>query len=278
MKRLIKIAGALGILFILPSCDIINPEEEVPSYIHVPAAEVQTTSNKQGASTDNISDVWVYKEGEYLGTYEIPANIPILEKGNQEIEFIAGIEQNGISTTRAQYPFYNSVTKTIELTPKEVDTISPTFQYQDNRKFPFVEDFEDSNGFFDLNRITNDQNIRYGNGAGYLHIPASSDTTYYFETKDPFEVPGEGAPVFVEIDYKSDVDITAGVRLLRGTESADDYKINISNREEWNKIYINYTPEVSKSRADKIKILFKVTINKINEDADMYVDNIKLLY
>lgn len=264
----------------MSSCDIINPDEEIPSYIYVPTAELTTNEQKEGASTDAIRDVWAYNEGEYLGTYTLPARIPVLKEGKERIDFIAGVEVNGISTTRAQYPFFKDVRQTITLTPKKYDTLRPTFQYQQDVNFPFIEDFEAGNGFFNLNRAeaSNDTAVKYGQAAGYLHIPASSDTTYYFESKDPFDVPGQGAPVFVELDYKSDVDITAGVRLIKGSQSSDEYKLGISDRDNWNKIYINYTPEVTKSGASQLKLLFKVRINQINEDADVYVDNIKLVY
>ncbi len=272
----------IGCLFTITSCDIINPDEQVPSYIYVPEAELKTNTSKEGANTHEISDVWVYNNGKYLGTYAIPATIPVLEKDKTDIEFIGGILVNSISTTRAQYPFFSKIEQSISLTPKKFDTIRPTFQYEENTKFPFVEDFEDGNGFFNLNRErlpdADNPDGKYGEWAGYLHIPASTDTTYYFESKDPYQVPGEGAPVFVELDYKSDLDITAGLRLIKGNQSSDEYKVGIRDRDNWNKMYINYTGEITNSNANKVKVLFKVKINHINEDAEVFVDNIKLVY
>jgi len=269
----------IGFFIMMTSCNIINPDEEIPSYIYVPSADLNTNPSKEGVSTHAIKDVWAYNKGEYLGTYTLPATIPVLKEGKESIELIAGIEVNGISTTRAQYPFFLQVQEKISLTPKKFDTLRPTFQYQQSTQFPFIEDFDEGNGFFNLNRVEsmNDPEVKYGEGAGYLHIPASSDTTYYFESKDPFNVPAEGAPVFLELDYKSDVDITAGLRLIRGNKSSDQYKLGLRDQDNWNKIYINYTPEITKSNANQVKILFKVRINQINEDAEVYVDNVKLV-
>lgn len=274
---MIKISSAL-LLFLFSSCDIINPEEEIPSFLFVPAAKLTTNKSEEGVNSHKITDVWAFKDDQFIGSFATPATIPILEKGDQEIQLVAGIQVNGISTTRAQYPFFSSFDSVINLTPKKFDTICPTFQYQDRTTFKLLEDFEDGNSFFQLDRLTNSPEIKYGSGAGHLHIPATSDTTFFFESKDAFELPGQGKPVFLEMDYKSELDISAGLRLIRGAQSQDVFNIVIRNRQTWNKIYINYTTEATQGRADEFKVIFKVIINKINQDADIYLDNIKLVH
>ena len=65
--------------------------------------------------TDNITDAWVYLNDNLQGVYELPANFPVLAKGNQTLRVKAGIKLNGISSTRSPYPFYESFIDTIDL-------------------------------------------------------------------------------------------------------------------------------------------------------------------
>ncbi|MEM9024932.1 MAG: hypothetical protein AAGB22_14400, partial [Bacteroidota bacterium] len=93
----------------LSSCDIINPEEEIPSFLRIDSINLNiTNSGIQGAPTENITEAWVFWNSELIGVFELPAIIPILAAGQGELQVAAGIQVNGIGAKREIYPFYQA--------------------------------------------------------------------------------------------------------------------------------------------------------------------------
>ena len=88
------------------SCDKNTDIQEIPSYINVSKVNLLTSSD-QGSNTHKITDVWVYVNDQFRGTFEIPATIPLLHKDSNNIRLFAGIKDNGISSTRVRYHFIN---------------------------------------------------------------------------------------------------------------------------------------------------------------------------
>ena len=78
----------LIIFFFLSSCDKDEEIQEIPSYIHIEDITLTTNPN-EGLNTHNITDVWIYVEGdseiEFRGAYPLPSTIPILKKDSTKI-------------------------------------------------------------------------------------------------------------------------------------------------------------------------------------------------
>ena len=113
------------------SCDKNTDIQEIPSYINVSKVNL-LTSSVQGSNTHKITDIWVYVNDQFRGTFEIPATIPLLHKDSNNIRLFAGIKDNGISSTRVRYHFYKSSEYNIYLVEDSVINIEPTFIYTEN--------------------------------------------------------------------------------------------------------------------------------------------------
>ena len=114
------------------SCDIINPKEQVPSYIGIYDISLLVPSQDEGvfgSDSENITDVWLYTDNQLIGAFELPAVIPVLYEGMQNIKAYAGIKVNGISNSREIYPFYSYYEINMELIPGAVNTITPVVKY-----------------------------------------------------------------------------------------------------------------------------------------------------
>ena len=62
---------AIGIIVLLfHSCEIINPEEDIPSYIYVEEIKFTSTNPDQGSSSNKILDAWVYVDDELIGAFD----------------------------------------------------------------------------------------------------------------------------------------------------------------------------------------------------------------
>ena len=84
---MIRTLGTLLIAVIfLGSC---TKGDKVPSYLIVPSVDL-STSGLQGSNTKNITDTWVYVNDEFMGSWELPARIPVLKEGSVNVRVDAG--------------------------------------------------------------------------------------------------------------------------------------------------------------------------------------------
>jgi hypothetical protein len=144
-------------LMIFSSCNNFEGSQEIPAYIHVDTFLLTTNYEIEGAASHKITDVWLYIDNNLQGCYEMPATIPVLERGKHKITIYPGIKLNGISSTRTINPFYKPyIIEELELEEKVIDTIHPSTTYyskdESTLEFAFKDDFErqifveDSNG------------------------------------------------------------------------------------------------------------------------------------
>ena len=96
-------------LFLLSSCKKYTAAGE--AFFIKPTSVTVIGKETQALSSHKITDLWLYVDGKYQGTYPFGNLLPILRKGNNiRINIFAGIKNNGISDTRIFYPFYDFIT------------------------------------------------------------------------------------------------------------------------------------------------------------------------
>ena len=277
----------LLLILLFASCDAIDPDEEIPSYVRISDFDLTTDNATQGANTNNIRDVWVYIDNDIQGVYELPADIPILAEGNKEVLMRAGIAVNGIAATRAQYPFYEFTSESAQLIRGEITGISPSTTYLMSASFPWIEDFEMSG--FSLSKTSRsdtsmfkvskpDPNVEYGNSCGGIFMQ-DSHILAEFQSTFNFILPKGGAEVFLELDYKGNHPFIIGVTVVDGTSETQQSVITINPKDDWNKIYISLKDVVSSAlTANSYKIFFRVVRGSAYPAPVIYLDNIKIVH
>jgi hypothetical protein len=272
--------------FIFSTCKSLDREEPIPAYIYIPSVTLQTDSNTEGTASHKIQDVWITVGNTYLGAYELPAMIPTLEKGNQRVLIRAGILENGIAATRTPYPFYKTLETNIELKEKEIDTVRPAFTYDAaNSHFDWMENFESGSVFLDP---TTRNTAKYHNttspdsvfeGAGSFHAQLA-DTSDFLEmtTSSTFVLP-RGKAVWLELNYKTESPVEFGFISFNGTNATQHFVGGVNPNDEWNKIYFNFTNQVSQEASANTFRLY-ILSRKPNDKtpANILLDNIKLLH
>ncbi len=93
----------------LTSCYKFDGDQTIPAYLKIDTVLLKTYYPEQGSNSNAIKDVWVYVNDQQIGAFELPAMFPVLAMGNQKLEIRPGIKVNGISSTRAPYPFYKPI-------------------------------------------------------------------------------------------------------------------------------------------------------------------------
>lgn len=276
------------------SCNKFEGSQEIPAYIHVDTFLLTTNYIYEGAASHNITDVWLYIDDNLQGCYEMPATIPVLERGKHKITIYPGIKLNGNSSTRTINPFYQPyIIEEFELKEKVVDTICPATTYypidESSINFKFMEDYEsqiqledEQNSQTSIIRTDRDDPERwddqYNNShySGYVHL---SDTiTYFCVASDEYrDLPNQGNSIFLEIDYKCTDLFEVGLfAKISNVENLPLVYVNPSPK--WNKIYINLGPNITDNQdAEYFKFYIAGRIDE-NSEAEYYFDNIKLVY
>lgn len=279
---------------ITPAYIVIHPEDVSLALDNLDLAQFNSNS---GLTARKFPYVWITVDGEKLGIWELPCKVPVLNTGTVSVDLQPGIEMNGMSTTCPEYPFVTTY-KTSVFLEKGVETvIKPRFQYyKTNLYFPLVENFESAGTVFAptdttthlyVQKIT-DEDLIYHNPddpadvntcSGYIQL---KDSVSSFEiASDYLKLPGNGKSVFLELNYKCDHDLYAGLIVKQSTSipSHESLVVMRATKGAWKKIYINLTLAVSRNTtAEGFKIVFSGGTNGGQDVANYYFDNIRVMY
>ncbi len=280
-------------LLIFQGCYKFSGNQTVPAYLSIDEVDIQTNYTQQGAPTSAITDVWVYVDDQLLGVYELPAEFPVLAEGKHKLEIRLGIKINGISSTRVPYPFYNPIVyEEFEFVPEQVTYLGTlTTTYSTGLNFQWMEDFEQPDISIEESS-TSDTVIKRtypeNNPEAYLSsnskysgfISLTEDKPEYVAVSFvSFPMPeAAGSVVVLEMDFKTNNVLSVGL-LMRINDNFTEIPLVILNdNEEWTKIYINLGPNISlNSTATDYKVIFRSGLETVNEVADIYIDNLKIV-
>lgn len=276
-------------------CDKFESDQTVPSYIQVDSIGFISDNEIQGTAHQNIIDAWVYVDDDLIGGFEMPALIPILKEGAHKLEIRPGIILNGISETRAPYPCIEPIIiEVFNLFKDSIVTIYKTTSYQDNAEFIWMEDFEDAS--LAIKKSTNSDTgiVRTqpagAQGAFIDQYSLYSGISYLDATNDYIQLVSDegngqgfvfdrGDFIFVEMNYRNDAPIVIGlyIKLMDNTIEERSFLI-VSPTNDWNKIYINFTPIVNETvDAVSYTIYFEAQLPENAESAFIMLDNLKLV-
>jgi len=277
-----------GLLFCqLTACSTFYPDTSIPAYISVDSVPFSCNYLNYGSSSANITDLWAYSNNNPAGVYDVPALFPLLNQGSTLMQFSAGIIENGISNTRAIYPFYTYDTVTVNIQPNHTTSIIPRFTYRSGTIMALKEDFENGNAFKSyqssavMARVSG-PNVFEGGYSGYINL--TTDTSNYQGiTSSSWELPTQTA-VYLELNYMCNIPFNIG---LRGIVSAGDtltpinYFLGVNPVNIWNKMYVNLTPYIAEANASgavTYQIAIDAELPAGSTSGQVYLDNIKLVH
>ncbi|MDC0249534.1 hypothetical protein OAK24_01510 [Flavobacteriales bacterium] len=263
----------------------------IPAYVKIDKITVvDTTINNSTTDTStyrNITDAWVSINGINKGVHELPANFPVLDNGNFQIRIYAGIKDNGIAAKRVSYPFYYSWDSSIKLTPDSTTIINPEVYIKENISGQF-DDFDNSYSFnSDSCCFQKESNGPYGN-YGSLTLSDSILSTEVSYKDHPLnfgydnnDVPQQGSPTYLELDYKNNTRFLVGVYInFPNSPTIERDLLWVSPQEDWNKIYINLTKVVTEEALGAINfsVFIKMQRNFDSEVNELQFDNIRIIH
>lgn len=276
-------------LVFLAGCKKFTEDAGIPSYIHIDEIKLNAGLG-EGTDSSQIADAWIYFNDELHGAYELPADIPLLSSGNQTIKIRPGVILNGISATRSIYPFFESIEKQITLIPDSIVHLNLETKYKPEAEFPWnsvgQEDFEQGGVSIDsingsqttLQKTTTE--VYEGSFSGWIHLDQSNDYFIGATTTD-YDMPSDLSALILEMNIKNPNNtVSVGIffNSSGGTVFKEEY-LFINPKDEWKKLYVNFTSLLSDySTAKSFKIFISSSLEPGNTDADIYLDNLKLIH
>jgi hypothetical protein len=273
------------------SCDIFDEDEPVPSFVYIDSGDlIVNAGGSQGDATFEVIDAHVFANDFFVGTIELPGQVPILNAGSTKITIGAGIRNNGIFTDRIIYPFYQFLETNIVLEPGVVHPISSdsvaTFQY-----FPGAnilhEGFEgignvwaplDPDGTAIVN--TSDQGeVLVGSSSGKI-VLTNEFPNFEVVSQDPeWDLSGiiPSRVVYMELDYKGNNPLEIGIR-TRSPQVRKIFALGLNPTDEWTKIYVELTNEIGQGQTNDFQIYLESIKSTVADEAIIFVDNMKVVY
>jgi hypothetical protein len=283
--RSVILSGLLAAAVNFQGCSILEPAVPAASYVHIDSISLTTDNATQGSNASYIPDAWVIYDNNFLGTFPLPADIPLIGEGTHDLLIKGGVIENGVAGTRSAYPKYQAYHVSVDLRAGEKVNLHPHIVYEPNSHFKQIEDFDDANLSMVSTDTTyaplgitalNDPNSFEGN-SGVVTVDASH-TFFELASAVPYALPLE-PPTYVELNYKSDITFSVGIFI---TSTAGILKTNLIDFRPtitWKKTYISLNDlGVIQNVAIDYKIILSGTKPSDQTSGKIYFDNLKVLY
>lgn len=278
MKVLLSLFLLGSILFSL-SCS--GPKDsDIPGYItFLPPIIIE------GKDTlyNQIKDVWVYHGQLYHGTFQTPAKIPILNRGERQFVILPGVWANDGPLEKRIYPFLERDTLIRGLSAKESITYRPVFRYAPFGKeieIPFKEDFEGTSINLvnlwpdaDTALIKRSEVAYKGRYGGHIHFDTLRKTFVVSNAGVPFKLYKQFNEVWAEVTYRGNLKFNIGIDPTNVTTPGFAPSIN-----EWRTVYFDLSPQFNalKNQTQEFRLYLSAQTDG-SSTRDLYFDNIRIL-
>ena len=269
--------------FLGTGCNLINPKEDIPTYVHIDSFTF-TSANPglTGTSRQDINSVFAYLDGDPLGVYELPADIPVLMDGTKELQLAPAVNEQGMKDFKLAYPLFAFYNTNITADPGKTITIHPETKYIDDLKF-WRTDFESGNTFQKLSGdtavrlVSGVDSVFEGGKAGCiaLNVAGGLNNAESFSLID--FIPGQNA--YLEIHYKGNLPFAVGIlAALNNGSNTYSYLAGIKPKDEWGKFYVNIAQYTSKyPSALNFSVIIRAALEDGQTDGYILLDNIKVI-
>jgi hypothetical protein len=265
-------------LFVNAGCNVINPADPVPTYVRIDSFQfVNPNPTTTVGSTNSIRSVFVSFAGKTIGTFDLPASIPIIANAPGQLQVSPGVDNSGLVSYQILYPHYMADTMTLAPAPGKEIAFTPKTGYPSASTFTYREDFENSNDFttvtganFETNAATPIAGVRSGQFrllSADAFGTAVSSTAFSAGSKDPF----------IELDYKT-INSNLGVGLYSATTKASKYIVTLTPNSKGGKVYISLTGTLGTLGTNgTYYILLSGSTAEGQSSGSVLVDNIKVV-
>jgi len=264
-------------------CALFENFDELPMFIEVNSVRVSTNVS-EGTSSHNILDIWPNAEGQSLGVFEMPITFQVLDDNDKtNMIYFAGIRRAGIPGDHTIYPFFERITFERDFVPDTRIVEDLVFNYKEETIFKVLESFELGNAFsdeIDGDELTFVETTTNGGIEGNCALVTLTEENNEFIVGTFNEIEGlptNGTAVYMEMDYKTDVNLAVGLQAEVNGSEIEQFFIVLTPNETWNKVYIDLAEILQDSGLSSYKLILGGKYEG-NSSAEVRFDNIKLMH
>lgn len=275
----------LCVSFFWQCCNIINPAEKVPTYIHIDSFQfVRNPVWPLLPASSNITGVKVYYNNNPIGTFDLPATIPVIAQGAGTIEVAPIISVNGLNNLTAVYPFYQLDTMSFNAQPGKTIVFNPVTSYFNDIVPYLISDFS-GNPLFALDMGNRplltvyppDPGAYNGGGTGSIKLLAIGDSSVDSTIKQ-FAIPKGSA--YIEFDYLTTIPFAVGLQAnIAGIFSTPFYLGGVFPNVDgkWRKFYLSVADFNAQYQGSTYNFYISATLGPNQTSGRMLIDNIYLI-
>jgi hypothetical protein len=272
-------------------CNIINPAEPVPTYIHIDSFKFVVNPLQPSLTlSHSIPCASVFYNDNPVGIFDLPVTFPIIASGTGTLEVYPVIAVDGQNNILGIYPYYEPDTSfSFIAQPGKILTHECTTTY-------FTADVVNKLSYFNLGltefyldagnipmtMVTpatpgGDDSLLYPGctGAGNIYltnvgVDSSIDSTISF--------PIPAGVSFIEFDYKNDLPFYVGLQSnSSGISLAPYYLAGIYPSATWQKFYLKCSDYTAEYTGTSYNLYIKVTLPVGTAPGRVLLDNIQLI-
>jgi len=262
-------------------CNIINPAEPTPTYVHIDSFHMKSNGKDDGSLSQNINSVWVFYNNNPVGVFDLPCTVPVITSGaSGSLELAPAIADNGLNNFEEIYPFYTLDTSTLISQPGKTVIHEPVTGYTtEGTSVTQISYFESATLFGIYSGdvgFTLDTPAFEGAHSGVMTFSSvgdsSEDSSFY-----SFNIPISGES-FIEFNYKSTIPFYVGLRANFGYGIYNkNYLAGISPSSTWKKFYLATGDFAATNQGIDYKFFVKAGLGSGQPSGKVWMDNIKLV-
>lgn len=276
----------IGVVF-LGGCNVINPTEPVPTYVHIDSFRFADSAGNYGSTSHDINTIFAFYNGIQIGVYSLPCTFPVITTPGAQLVLQPGVALNGFNDQEGAYPFYAQAVNVLVPQPGKIINETPTTNYLPNTSLLFNDAFElnsgtqfsNYSGTVPMLSHTSDSAFE-GQGSGLMNFTKNDSAEVV--TVKPLTLP-TGSSVFCEFNYRGNIPVSIGLIAISSSggtvnTTVPEYNnIAFAPTPKWTKIYLSLTETISSFPASSYELVIKAAVPYGQANGYAQFDNIKIV-
>ena len=278
----------LGCIFF--GCNIKNPKEPTPTYIHIDSFKMVDNKNvvpPKLSLSHQINSFTAFYNNNPLGVFDLPATFPVITNGTGKLTLFPGVSMDGLNNFMVTYPFYAADTFSFAAQPGTIITHIPTTHYYDSTKHFLNDDFNTVSaiyfvpvdGTIPIMTTNTVGEVFEGSGSGKISLSLPNDTLSECISNVTFNIP-HNTDAYIELNYKCTVPFYLGIKsnLYGTTTYYQRYLSGIFPTDHWQKFYLALKDFAAQYTGDYYTLYIKSYLPAGTTSGTVLIDNVQLVY
>jgi len=269
------------------SCNVINPPEKVPTYVHIDSFAFRTPPASLGTASHAISSVYVFYNNNPIGFFDLPATFPVITTSDSGVITVSpAVAVNGLYNFQSPYKYYSDDTMVLKTNPGKITNYLPTTGYLiPYTHVPWQNNFD--NGIDlknvdsgDKRQIVLDNNKAdiFEGSAGRVDLNLPDTNQFIVSASHPFTIDVNGQ-TYLELNYKGTATFQIGLYAINSTNGDGEQFLAGGNPSpnQWKKLYVSLQTVAQQYPNGQYYILIKFLVADGQSTGYVLLDNLKVV-